>query len=280
MKRRKSVGAGGFSVELLFEADAHVQRASFDIMMEDVALGRVADDWHRVLYALLRKPAPNNPDLVGERREIALMAQEMKILLKMVRRACHDRLTDRLISSQMGWLRGFGFSDPGMAATFVVQQSARLKTELWLLYIDLATMFPKINREISSLASMVHGLPKEVQDLVGLIYGESKHASKVRCQYETEVGLGAPFDNWMGSLMGFCLLLRLSLCWTQSWSPSIWSSRVSGSSDTSLTTWRRCGGRSARSLLPTTGWAPCARLRRYARSGVCGLRGKSSRVAS
>ena len=38
-----------------------------------------------MLYALLKKPAPNNPNLVGERQDIALMAQDMKLLLKMVR---------------------------------------------------------------------------------------------------------------------------------------------------------------------------------------------------
>ena len=31
-----------------------------------------------------------------------------------------------------------------------------------MLYIDLATMFPKINRQIASMAAMVHGLPPEV----------------------------------------------------------------------------------------------------------------------
>ena len=42
MKRKKSVGAGGFSVELLLEADAAVRRAFFDVMMADVgALGLV-----------------------------------------------------------------------------------------------------------------------------------------------------------------------------------------------------------------------------------------------
>ena len=107
MKRKKSVGAGVFSVALLLEADEVVRRVFFDIMMADVGAKRVADDWRRVLYALLKKPAPNNPNLVGERREIALMAQDMKLLLKMVHRECHDRLTDRLINSQMGWLRGF-----------------------------------------------------------------------------------------------------------------------------------------------------------------------------
>ena len=82
----------------------------------------------------------------------------------------------------MGWQCGFGHSDPGLAAALVVQQSARLKTELWLIYIDLATMFPKIDREIGGMAVMVHGLPHEVQELVCLIYGESEHAEWVRSQ--------------------------------------------------------------------------------------------------
>ena len=113
MKRKKSVGAGGFSVELLLEADASVRRAFFDLMMADAGAKRVADDWRRVLYALLKKPAPNNPNLMDKRCEIALMALDMKLLLKMVRRECHDRLTDRLINSQMGWQRGLGTPTPG-----------------------------------------------------------------------------------------------------------------------------------------------------------------------
>jgi hypothetical protein len=52
MKRKKSVGAGGFSVELLLEANAAVRRAFFDVMMADVGAGRVAEmTGRRVLYA-------------------------------------------------------------------------------------------------------------------------------------------------------------------------------------------------------------------------------------
>ena len=65
---------GSQSSCLQLEAGAEVQRAFYDVMMADVGAGRVADDWRRVLYALLKKPAPNNPNLVCERREIALMA--------------------------------------------------------------------------------------------------------------------------------------------------------------------------------------------------------------
>ena len=74
---------------------------------------------------------------------------------------------------------------------------------------------------------MVHGLPREVQELVYLIYGQSEHAECVRCQYETEVGLGVSFKNWMGSLMG-CRLRLPSLCSTPYWSRYTWCSRASG----------------------------------------------------
>ena len=45
MKQKKSIGAGGFSIELLLEADASVRRAFFDVMMADVGAKRVADDY-------------------------------------------------------------------------------------------------------------------------------------------------------------------------------------------------------------------------------------------
>ena len=44
MKRKKSVGAGGFSVELLLEAGAKVQRMFYDVMMADLKAGCIADD--------------------------------------------------------------------------------------------------------------------------------------------------------------------------------------------------------------------------------------------
>ena len=69
--------------------------------------------------------------------------------------------------------------------------------------------------------------------MVCLIYGESEHAECVRCQYETKVGLGAPFKNWMGSLMG-----PPSLCSTPYWSRYTWWSRASGCLVTSRPTWR------------------------------------------
>ena len=92
----------------------------------------------------------------------------------------------------------------GMAG--VIQQAERMHHSLWILYIDLATMFPGIPRENLKVSQMVAGLPQQVIDLMALIYGERGDMSGVvECQFDSAAGLSNPFKNWMGALMG-CVL--------------------------------------------------------------------------
>ena len=112
----------------------------------------------------------------------------------------------RVHKVQGGWLSGFGCVDPAVAMTATIQQCRRLGQPLWILYIDLATMFPGINREACTMAELMHGLPKSVVELTTLIYGSREDPGGcVQCQYDSEAGLGDAFSNWMGALMG-CVL--------------------------------------------------------------------------
>ena len=83
----------------------------------------------------------------------------------------------------------------------VTQQAARLGHPLYVLYIDLATMFPKIPRDLSSMADLWLGLPEEVVRLVEKIF-PSVEGHSVQCQYDSAAGLGKPFSNHVGRLMG------------------------------------------------------------------------------
>ena len=206
MPKRKGVGSSGWSVELLLAADANLRRMFYEAVMSDLEGKTLADSWKRVLYVLLVKPAPNDARRVSERREIALMAQEMKLLLQMVRRVSYARIVGRLAREQAGWLAGFGATDPAVAAALVIQQARRLGHPIWLLYVDLATFFPKINREIAAAAELLHGLPDEVVELATLIFGSHDQSQEaVRCQYDSAGGLSDEFGNYMGALMG-CVL--------------------------------------------------------------------------
>ena len=156
------------------------------------------------MNALLVKPAPNNPALTSQRREIALLAQELKVFLQVVRRKAYRRLTGRLLAVQMGFLAGYSSADTALAAHLTMQQAARLGHPLWILYIDLATMFPRMDRGVLTFAETIHGLPREVQELVAAVYGGAVagEADATECQYDSAVGLSEYFRMTTGAFMG------------------------------------------------------------------------------
>jgi hypothetical protein len=202
--RGKAVGHGGFSIELLINADRGVKEAFYECLMADLRGEAFPESWRRVIYVLLTKPLPNNPALISERREIALMAQDMKLVMHMVRATAYRLITGRLLPEQCGWLPGYGTVDAGLSLAAVIQQAQRLHQSIWILYVDLATFFPRIDREALRVAEVLIGLPPEVIDLVGKIYGAGRAvaAEAVECQFDTAIGLSATFKNHMGALMG------------------------------------------------------------------------------
>jgi hypothetical protein len=202
--RGKAVGYGGFSIELLIHADREIQRAFYDCLMADLRGGVFPPSWRKVIYVLLTKPPPSNPALISERREIALMAQDMKLVMHMVRATAYRLITGRLRSEQCGWLPGYGTVDAGLPLAAVIQQAQRQQQSLWILYVDLATFFPRIDREALTVAELLIGLPPQVIELVGQIYGAGRAvaAEAVECQFDTSIGLSASFRNHMGALMG------------------------------------------------------------------------------
>eukprot|EP00966_Prymnesium_polylepis_P224085 5183891-Prymnesium_polylepis.1 len=61
----------------------------------------------------------------------------------MVRRHAYLRLEVRIAHEQVGWTEGMGAPEVGVILQCAIQQAKRLQHPLWILYIDLATMFPK-----------------------------------------------------------------------------------------------------------------------------------------
>jgi hypothetical protein len=104
--------------------------------------------------------------VVRERREIALMAQDMKILLQMVRWACYSRVSRRVMHDQVGWVGGMMASDPGLGAALAIQQAKALQHDLYLIFIDLATFFPSIDRGVLKAAELWHGIPDDPDNAV------------------------------------------------------------------------------------------------------------------
>ena len=202
--RGKAVGAGGFSIELLANADEPTQKLFYECLMSDVRRQAYPPEWREVIYVLLVKPLPSNPLLLTQRREIALMAQDMKLVMHMVRATAYRRLGARLRKEAVGWVPGYGTSDASLPFVLATQQAARLGHSIYVLLIDLATFFPRCDRWAMNMAEWRLGLPAEVTQLVESIYGTGREDPEeaVSCRFDSAVGMGAPFPNYMGALMG------------------------------------------------------------------------------
>jgi hypothetical protein len=55
-----------------------------------------------------------------------------------------------------------------------------------VLYIDLSTFFPRLDRTAVRMCEMTVGLPEEVADLALRIYGRGRDADdNVRCRFDS-----------------------------------------------------------------------------------------------
>ena len=190
MQKGKAVGADGFAIELLLKADTAVKHVFWEALRADIARGTIPDAWHVVLYVLLVKPPPNNANCVSGRREIALMAQGMKLLMHALRRTAYRRISTRLRTEQVGWTPGYGPHDAALGLTNTIKQAKLARHDLWILYIDLATMFPRMDRDLVSVGEALLGLPQEAIEWTLAIYGsKTRPEVMARCRFDSASGL-------------------------------------------------------------------------------------------
>ena len=140
----KAVGEGGMSKELIAKLPEDALYELFLAIKADLRSGNISRDWRTILYVLIPKPPPNRRDVVAENREIALMAQEMKFVLQVLRQKAYSRISRRLLADQVGWVGGLGAFDVALSATLALQQARKMRQDLYLIYIDLASFFSTI----------------------------------------------------------------------------------------------------------------------------------------
>jgi ribonuclease HI len=199
----KAAGISGVTVAQLKLASEELLRAVYDAVMNDIDAGLVSDRWHKVVYVLLEKPLPNNPEVVGERREIALTEHDVKALLQALRRSCYSRLLGRSRHQNLGWVPGYGCGDVAQASAWMVQQARALRHPIYMLYADLSQFFPRVHRGCLRIAEVAAGLPEPVVRLAAMIYGEHADDPRVaKCVYDSDGGFGGAFANGQGTLMG------------------------------------------------------------------------------
>ena len=200
--RNKAVGAkvngAASSLELLRRLPRQDLVVYFECAKECVVRRRVPDSWKQMVYTLLKKKHGDQRK-VRKMREIALMDQVLKLMLKCVKRLTFDRMVGRTGEDNHGWVPGHGALNAALVLDCVLGQIRELKESIFLLYLDLAKFFPSIKRKARTVAEYLIGLPDEVALLSVEIWRE------MMAKFDTAHGQSDGFDILGGDLMG-CIL--------------------------------------------------------------------------
>ena len=95
-----------------------------------------------------------------------------------------------------GWRKAHSSIDAALVSAFGIEGARLLRSSVYILWIDLATFFPGIDRRVLSTAELLNGMPPEVVRLTMALFGQ------MTGMYDTAHGLGDEFQIFMGALMG------------------------------------------------------------------------------
>ena len=200
--RYKAVGAkvGGAlsSLELIRRLGRDEREAYFAVAKQCILERKFPEHWQQMVYVLLAKKHGDQRKL-RKRREIALMDQTLKLMLKCVKRLSFDRMVGRTGEDNHGWVPGHGALNAALMMDVILGQARELRHSIYILFLDLKQFFPAIKRKQRTAAEYFIGLPHEVVRLAKAVF------ERMTAKFDTAHGLSDSFDILGGDLMG-CVL--------------------------------------------------------------------------
>ena len=200
--RYKSVGArvqdAVSALELVRRLDRAGRKAYFTAAKTCILSGNRPAHWEQMVYALLPKKH-GDQRRIRKRREIALMDQTLKLMLKCVKKVSYDRMVGRTGEENHGWVPGHGALNAALMMDAVLGQARELQHAIYVLFLDLKQFFPAIKRKARMAAEYFLGLPDEVVQLAKAVF------LNMSAKFDTAHGMSEAFPILGGDLMG-CVL--------------------------------------------------------------------------
>ena len=192
------VGRALSSLELIRRLGKPGRMAYFEVAKRCILEGKLPEHWQKMVYVLLSKKHGDQRK-IRKKREIALMDQTLKLMLKCVKRLSFDRMVGRTGEDNHGWVPGHGALNAALMMDVVLGQARELKHSIFILFLDLKQFFPAIKRARRTAAEYLLGLPAEVVRLAKAVF------ERMTARFDTAHGLSDSFDILGGDLMG-CVL--------------------------------------------------------------------------
>ena len=192
------VGRALSSLELIRRLCRSSRKAYFEVAKRCILEGTLPEHWQRMVYVLLSKKHGDQRK-IRKKREIALMDQTLKLMLKCAKRLSFDRMVGRTGEDNHGWVPGHGALNAALMMDIALGQARELRHSIFILFLDLKQFFPAIKRARRTAAEYLLGLPKEVVRLAKAVF------ERMTARFDTAHGLSDSFDILGGDLMG-CVL--------------------------------------------------------------------------
>ena len=186
------------SLELIRRLSDKERRAYFDVAKQCIVGKKTPGHWAEMVFVLLKKKHGDQRK-IRKMREIALMDQTLKLMLKCVKKLSFDRCVGKTGEKNHGWVPGHGALNAALMMDAILGQARELQHSIFILFLDLKQFFPAIKRESRKAAEYFIGLPEEVILLATEVF------AKMKARFDTAHGLSEDFDILTGDLMG-CVL--------------------------------------------------------------------------
>jgi len=183
------------SLELIRRLSDKERRAYFDVAKQCIVGKKTPGHWAEMVFVLLKKKHGDQRK-IRKMREIALMDQTLKLMLKCVKKLSFDRCVGKTGEKNHGWVPGHGALNAALMMDAILGQARELQHSIFILFLDLKQFFPAIKRESRKAAEYFIGLPEEVILLATEVF------AKMKARFDTAHGLSEDFDILTGDLMG------------------------------------------------------------------------------
>ena len=194
-KQKTSVGMDGWNSYILSRMGEKVKVMYWECIVEAMKTGVYPTEWSS-WYAMLAGKKGEDPAELARRRDLWVVCHGQKIVMRMIFPE-YTAASDRGVpASQAGFEKNRGAPEQSMTMRNIQDHAAQTGGDIYVLYIDWATFFMGIVKEVQTETEKRMGVHPDVSQVVVALHTEVKGA------YETEYGLSGSFNVANGTGQG------------------------------------------------------------------------------
>ena len=191
----KACGLDGFQVNFLYLASKETRQLYHRLLLSCMQAGHFPKQWSDIVAVLIEKKEPMPHD-IDQNRDIWLLAAGAKVVQKSLLWNGLEAVRERILPCAAGSVRGRSGTEHVLSQRLLIRQALDLRTDIYVLWIDLKKCFMSFSRDSSQVVQERLGVPQELRQALKALYSE------VRGCYDSAYGMTPSFAILRGLIQG------------------------------------------------------------------------------